>query len=160
MSVEEEVGAPLFVRKHRAIELTPVGQSFARKLTRSFDNIKTAWRELRTPESNAPLRITTSDVLLLDWLLPVIQAAKKTTPGPDISFESSRELRDIASGDWDVAIRNTRETTYDQFFSETLLRKWHTPLMRPELAQQIENVADLLKFELVQTEISQTTQTV
>lgn len=37
--VEEDLGLPLFVRKHRAIELTPQGAKLMTELTNGFDLI-------------------------------------------------------------------------------------------------------------------------
>lgn len=148
--LEDEIGAPLFLRKHRAVELTPMGRSLANKLGPAFQGITSAWQELRVPDYGAPLRITAPDPLALDWLIPTIDAAKEQGPGPTIVLESSRELRDLDSGKWDVAIRTGRETN-DQYFCESLLRQWYTPLMRPELAEQACRVEDLLRLDLVQT---------
>lgn len=148
--LEDEIGAPLFIRKHRAVELTQTGHSLADKLSTAFQVISSAWQELHVPEFTSPLRITASDPISLDWLIPTIDAAKKQGTAPEVLLETSRELRDLDADNWDVAIR-TGYGPYDPYFCESLLRKWHTPLMRPELAKNVQSVEDLLNLDLIQT---------
>ncbi len=148
--LEDEIGTPLFIRKHRAVELTPTGRSLANRLAPAFRTISAAWEDLYVPAFTSPLRITAHDPINLDWLIPAVDAGKKRGPAPEVVWESSRELRDLEVDNWDVAIRTAKQP-YDQYFCESLLRKWQTPLMRPELAEQIQRTEDLLKFNLVQT---------
>lgn len=148
--LEDEIGAKLFIRKHRAVELTPTGRALAEKLAPAFQDISSAWQDLHMPEFTSPLRITASDPVSLDWLIPTIDAAKKQGAAPEIVLETSRELRDLEADNWDVAIR-TGYGPYPPYFCESLLRKWHTPLMRPELAKNVQSVEDLLNFDLIQT---------
>lgn len=141
--LEDELGAPLFVRKHRAVELTPLGQDFAHKIAPAFATITTAWQNVDKPKPVSTLRVTAPDNAALDWLMPATAAAKSARPGLEIIWDASRQLRDFDSGAWDVAVRSIREPD-DRYFYEPLLKKWFMPLVRPEVARHVRCGKDIL----------------
>lgn len=66
--VEEDLGFPLFIRKHRAIELTPQGAKLMVELTKGFDLIEAAWHALEISDETPEIRVTAPVTAVKRWL--------------------------------------------------------------------------------------------
>lgn len=150
--LEEEVGGPLFIRKHRAIELTLMGEALARDLAPAFDAITSAWAEVGQKAPDHVLRITAPENAVLNWLIPATTAARSDRPGPKLAWDATRKIRDFGSNSLDVAVRHMLEPD-DRFFCEPVLRTWFTPLMRPEVARLVHRDKDILRHGLIDVAI-------
>lgn len=149
--LEDDLGGPLFVRKHRAVELTPMGSNLACKLAPAFDAITEAWRSVDRTAPGSTLRVTAPENAVLNWLLPATTAAQSVRPGPAISWDASRQVRDLSGNALDVAVRYGLEPD-ERFFCEPVLRPWFTPLMRPEVGRLVRGGKDLLRQGLIDVE--------
>ena len=149
--LEDELGAALFVRKHREVELTDVGQKLAYELRPAFDAIGTAWRDLSLSTPSPSLRITAPAHAVSEWLIPATAARQAKDPGPKVRWDVSRRKRDLYADEWDAAVRYSMEPD-DRYFCEPILRPWFLPLARPEVARLIRQPKDLLKQGLITVE--------
>ena len=72
--LEEELGGPLFVRRHRALELTREGETMAATLRDGFERISATFRQVRT--SGGQPRVTIGSTLAFAqlWLMPRLGA--------------------------------------------------------------------------------------
>src|SRR5258707_9594361 len=66
--LERELGTPLFVRRHRAVELTVKGSAFFHALRDAFDRIEDASRQAQ-PTQASTLRIKLPPTLAIRWLV-------------------------------------------------------------------------------------------
>ncbi|WP_171100126.1 LysR substrate-binding domain-containing protein [Ruegeria sp. HKCCD7255] len=151
--LEEELGGPLFIRKHRAIELTDKGQVLQKSLGQVFETIQAAWDEAHEPLQETVLKVSGPARAVHSWVMPALSAAKSQRPDLRVSWDLSKQNRDIASGKIDMAIRWALEPEADLHW-EPLLRTWFTPIVRPDVARFVRRPADLLKQGLIDVEFA------
>src|SRR6202012_553828 len=141
--LEEEVGLRLFIRKNRALALTPQARDYLPGVRAAFNDLRLATDRLLHKEDDKVLTISTLASLAAKWLLPRLSAFQEAHPGIDVRITTSTPLVDFKSGDVDAAIRYGRGhwpgvradwLTADELFpvcSPALLTgKW--PLKDPE----------------------------
>lgn len=146
--LEEELGGTLFLRKHRAIELTNKGNELLANLGPVFKTIQKAWDAAHEPIEPNVLKVSGPARAIHSWVLPAIRNAKDKPPDLRISWDLSKQNRDVMSGEVDMAIRWALEPEGDLYW-EPLLRTWFTPLVRPDVARFIKRPDDLLKHGLI-----------
>ena len=152
--IEEDLGCPLFVRKHKAIELTPEGAKLMRQLTRGFDIIETAWQQIEVLNQAKALKVTAPVAIVKHWLFDEITPKTNTQLEMRISWDMSQLNRRCGGSGPDAAIRYAIAPDRT-LFSEPILKPWFTPLMRPDVARKTETAADLGKHGLINVDYSQ-----
>jgi LysR family glycine cleavage system transcriptional activator len=106
--LEEELGLRLFVRKNRALALTPKARDYLPGVRAAFNDLRLATdRLLRRDEDNV-LTISTLASLAAKWLLPRLSNFQEAHPRIDVRITTSSSLVDFKSGDVDAAIRYGR----------------------------------------------------
>lgn len=149
--LEEELGSALFMRKHRAVELTDRGRQLLANLGPSFRTIQSAWDAAHEPMKAKVFKVSGPAKAVHSWVLPALSAAKEPRPDLRIAWDLSKQVRDVAKGDADMAIRWALEPEGDLHW-EPLLRTWFTPLMRPDIARLVQRPADLTRHGLIGVE--------
>lgn len=152
--IEEDLGFPLFVRKHKAIELTPEGATLKRQLTKGFDIIEAAWQQADVPKQINALKVTAPVAIVKRWLFDEITPKPKSRYKMRISWDLSQINRRLGGSGPDAAIRYTTAPDRD-LFSEPILRPWFTPLMRPDIARKVTTAADLGQHGLINVDFTQ-----
>lgn len=149
--LEEELGGALFTRKHRAIELTDKGLLLQKNLGPVFETIQAAWDETHEPLKETELKVSGPARAVHGWVMPALSRAKGRRPDIRISWDLSKQNRDLADGNIDMAIRWALKPD-DDFHWVPLLRTWFTPIMRPDVARFIQHPSDLQKQGLIDVE--------
>src|SRR5437868_10154602 len=103
-SLEERLGAPLFVRERGRARLTPLGQRLLPTLSQAFDSIETAFASHRE-EDESLLTITTTHTFANTWLAWRLGAFQMDHTDLAVRLTTSNEVCDLRGGDADVAIR-------------------------------------------------------
>ncbi len=103
-SLEERLGAPLFVREKGRARLTPLGQRLLPALSNAFDSIEAAFASHRQ-EDESLLTITTTHTFANTWLAWRLGAFQMEHTDLAVRMTTSNELCDLRAGDADVAIR-------------------------------------------------------
>ena len=151
--LEDELGGPLFIRKHRAIELTGKGLLLQKNLGTVFETIQTAWDAVHEPVKETVLKVSGPARAVHGWIMPALAKASGQRPDIRISWDLSKQNRDMANGTIDMAIRWALEPNGDHHW-EPLVRTWFTPLMRPDVARFIQRPKDLHKQGLIDVEFA------
>jgi len=102
--LEDEVGVPMFIRKHRAIEPTAACEALGASLAQSFVNIA---------ETIDAIKVSAKDVVTIGatvafstfWLLPRLADFRSQNPGIQIRVVSQDSRINLDDGDIDIAIR-------------------------------------------------------
>ena len=68
--LEEEIGRPLFVRLHRALELTPEGEIVARSLRETFERVAAALQQVSRNTAMCSVSIGCTMAFAQLWLIP------------------------------------------------------------------------------------------
>ena len=106
--LEDELGIRLFVRKNRALALTPEAREYLPGIRAAFNDLRLATdRLLRKDDSNV-LTVSTLASLAAKWLLPRLSAFQEAHPEIDVRITTSTGLVDFSNGDVEAAIRYGR----------------------------------------------------
>jgi LysR family glycine cleavage system transcriptional activator len=104
-ALEAQLGLELFVRKHRALELTQAGARYLPALSEAFDRLDGATLALRARPRTSRLVLSVVPSFAANWLVPRLGGFRARHPGIDLVVLSSSELVDFARDPVDVGIR-------------------------------------------------------
>lgn len=103
-TLEDQIGVTLFLRKHRAIELTPEGAELYKVVTRSLDDIGTCLEAMRDSTAFPQITIAASVAFAYYWLMPRLEKISKAHPEIDLRILASDQKVDLTRDGVDVAI--------------------------------------------------------
>ena len=106
--LEEELGIRLFIRKNRALALTPQARDYLPGVRAAFNDLRLATDRLLRKDDDKVLTVSTLASLAAKWLLPRLTAFQEAHPGLDVRITTSTALVDFKNGDVDAAIRYGR----------------------------------------------------
>ncbi len=113
-ALEADLGVPLFVRKTRAIHLTPEGQRLQPTISEAFLQIRQIVDEVR-PKSAPKLRISSSNALISKWLLPRLHKFTRNHPDVQVHIESEHPQNTGMNPRADIEIRYASEPPEDRY---------------------------------------------
>jgi len=152
-SLEERLGAPLFRRFNRRVELTDAGRVLAPDTAAAFETLQGAWRATRRTTDHSVLTVTAGPGITALWLAPRLYPFAVDHPEVDLRFSANLKIVDLARDDVDVAIRYGVGAD-DGLFRKVLLGECLTPMMTQSIAAQVNTPEDLLKFPLLGDELT------
>jgi LysR family glycine cleavage system transcriptional activator len=103
--LEDELGAPLFVRGTRHVEMTQSGQLLLRAVEAGLSRIDSAVRQIRQTRSRKRVSVTTFASFGSLWLLPRIEAFQREQPDIDIRVSAIDAIADMDDPELDLALR-------------------------------------------------------
>src|SRR6266850_1346347 len=89
--LEDQLGVPLFHRRHRALALTTG---------------RTATNRLKALGARKPLSVTTTNSFAALWLIPRLAGFTRTHPGVDVRITADTRVQDLDRDGLDLAIRH------------------------------------------------------
>src|SRR5215469_7786177 len=132
--LEQELGLRLFVRKNRALALTPTAKDYLPGVRAAFNDLRLATDRLLRKDADNVLTISTLASLAAKWLLPRLAAFQEAHPGIDVRITTSPSQVDFKGGDVDAAIRYGRGT-WTGLRAEWLMADELFPVCSPSLLQ-------------------------
>jgi LysR family glycine cleavage system transcriptional activator len=135
-SLEERLGAPLFVRERGRVRLTPLGGRLLPALTGAFDAIEAAFASHRQ-EDEALLTVTTTHTFANTWLAWRLGAFQMEHPDLAVRMTTSNEVVDLRSGEADIAIRAGRGG-WEGLEHHELFASTFTPMASPACIAEAE----------------------
>ncbi|MCU0896842.1 MAG: LysR substrate-binding domain-containing protein [Burkholderiales bacterium] len=143
-ALERQLGKPLFVRRTRALELTPAGEALYETARRTLAEIDRTVARVRGVEAVPRVTVATYASFASLWLVPRLPAFQRAHPGIDIRIDAADRMVDLEAEDIDLAIRWTRpgvvpegaallhEDCVNAALSPRLLASLPEPVVRPE----------------------------
>ena len=141
--LEDQLGVPLFERRHRALALTEAGQQFHAVAAQVITTMRAATERLRAQAGKRrPLSVTTTASFAALWLIPRLAGFTRDHPHVDVRITADPKVQDMERDGLDVALRhgpaslagpNAIRLFGEQVFpvcSPKLLKK--LPLKKPE----------------------------
>lgn len=107
-ALEEALGLALFERRQAGYSLTPAGETLldrARAVEASAEAFVDA-AAAQSREASGTVRLTTEEIYAVGLLAPILRDLHFAHPAIRIELETSPELRDLAAGAADVALRS------------------------------------------------------
>jgi len=134
--LEEEIGAALFVRGTRHVEITQSGQMLLRSVESGLQKIDASVRQIRQVRSRKRVSVTTFASFGSLWLLPRIEAFQRLHPDIDLRVSAGDMIADLDDPELDLALRYCSAAQAPagaiRLFGEVL-----TPVVSRSLAEQI-----------------------
>ncbi|EPE96630.1 LysR substrate-binding domain-containing protein [Rhizobium grahamii] len=103
-ALEQELGLPMFIRRHRAIEPTPACLVLGAALAQSLSNIADTVDLVRSSQQDV-VSIGATVAFSSFWLLPRLADFRRENPGVQIRVVSQDTKIDLDGGGIDIAIR-------------------------------------------------------
>jgi DNA-binding transcriptional LysR family regulator len=105
--LEDQLGVPLFQRRHRALTLTAPGQQFYAAASQVISTMRTATERLRSQAGRRrPLSVTTTNSFASLWLIPRLAGFTRDHPGIDVRITAETKVQDLESEGLDIALRH------------------------------------------------------
>ena len=105
--LEDQLGLPLFQRRHRALSLTDAGQQFYAVAAQVITTMRAATERLRSQAGKRrPLTVTTTNSFASLWLIPRLAGFTREHPGVDVRITAETKVQDLERDGLDVALRH------------------------------------------------------
>jgi len=138
--LEDELGAPLFLRGTRHVDIAPDGQVLLRAVEPLLGRLDASVQQIRRSRSRQRVNVTTFASFGSLWLLPRIEAFQRQFPDIDIRVSAQDELAELDDPEVDIALRYQPEprvtTGATRLFDEML-----SPVVSRDLWQKIRDGA-------------------
>ena len=149
-SLESALGVPLFVRRHRALALTPAGVVFHRDVTAALGALAAAADSVRGVTHAPGLTVSTTVSFASLWVIPRLATFRARHPDVEVYVSADDRLIDLGRGEVDVAVRYLSDARAPEgavrlfgermmpVVSPKLVRRGGTPLAAPaDLARHV-----------------------
>lgn len=105
--LEDQLGLPLFQRRHRALSLTDAGQQFYAVAAQVITTMRSATERLRAQAGKRrTLAVTTTASFAALWLIPRLAGFTRAHPGVDVRITADTRVQDLERDGLDVALRH------------------------------------------------------
>ena len=152
-ALEDELGSPLFLRRHRAVELTREGETLAQALRESFERMSSSYRQIKSFGGQAVVTIGSTMAMAHLWLMPRMGAFWNQRPEIVVDHVISDHPRGLDRPDIDLRIRYGSGDWPDEQ-SAKLYDDRIFPVASPAFARAypVQSVADLAQLQLLSVE--------
>tara|TARA_R110002167_G_scaffold17426_17_gene66557 strand:+ start:3208 stop:4137 length:930 start_codon:yes stop_codon:yes gene_type:complete len=149
--LEDIVGAPLFTREARGLQLTELGRSAVPLLREGFERLMDASALLREPPRRRQVSISVTPSFASKWLMPRMDDFHAAHPDIEIWISADMEPAVLGDGKVDLAVRYG-PGDYPGHIVERLLLETVLPVCAPSLlgsVHPIKQPADLIHHTLL-----------
>jgi len=149
-ALEAALGAPLFVRRHRSLSLTPAGIAFHRDVTAALNALATAAESAGGVARTPGLTVSTTVSFASLWVIPRLASFRARHPDVEVYVSADDRLIDLGRGEVDLAVRYMADASAPEgavrlfgermmpVVSPKLVRRGGTPLAVPgDLARHV-----------------------
>jgi DNA-binding transcriptional LysR family regulator len=153
-ALEDDLGAALFHRRHRALELTDDGRQLADATRAALADLRRTVARIRSPRRRDVIALTTTPGLASLWLIPRLADFLRAHPDVDVRIDTSLARRDLDADGFDCALRYAIVGATE---GTPLFREATLPVCSPRLAKSrarpLKTPADLRHHTLLQVEV-------
>lgn len=149
--LEEQLGVPLFQRRHRALALTAEGQQFYAAAAQVLGTMRAATDALRSRAGRQTIAVTTTHSFAALWLIPRLAGFTREHPEADVRITADTRVQDLERDGLDIAIRHGPASLAGpgalRLFGERVF-----PVCSPKLLKKkpLKNPVDLRNHVLLQ----------
>jgi LysR family glycine cleavage system transcriptional activator len=152
-ALEEELGSPLFLRRHRAVELTREGETMAAALRDGFERMSATFRQIKSFGGQASVTVGSTLAMAHLWLMPRMGAFWNRNPDIVVDHVISDHPRGLDRPDVDLRIRYGDGEWPDEL-SAKLYDDRIFPVASPAFAKAypVASVSELAQLQLLSVE--------
>ncbi|MEM7642566.1 MAG: transcriptional regulator GcvA [Pseudomonadota bacterium] len=149
-SLEEHLGAPLFRRLNRRVELTDAGHALSAPSSEAFQTLAMGWRAAKRVLDTGILTVTAGPAFTAKWLAPRLFDFAQRHPEIELRFAATLKMLDFSTDDVDIAIRfGPDDSSDDGLYRALTIEEWVTPMMHPDLAARYPTPESLLDATII-----------
>ena len=137
-AMETELGAALFNRGTRKVELTAAGEAMRQAVLPALDRIDRTVRQIRVARGRRHVNVSTFASFASLWLLPRLAGFQHKHPDIDIRISATDMLTDLDDPDVDVALRYDFAANVPAH-AEPMFEEVLTPVASPGLLWQAQS---------------------
>ncbi len=155
--LEDRIGAPLFLRRTRGIELTEAGRTLLIPTQQAFRLLTDVVARLRETDSGKILTVSLLPSFAALWFVPRLGRFRDRHPDIDVRISATPKLAEFDRDDVDVVIRYGLGR-YPGLHIEHLLAEDLFPVCSPKLLAgpaPLKKPADLARHTLLHDELRQ-----
>jgi DNA-binding transcriptional LysR family regulator len=104
--LEDQLGVPLFERRHRALALTEAGQTLHAAAAQALATMRAVTDRLRAGRGRQTLGVTTTQSFASLWLIPRLAGFTRQHPELDVRISAETRVLDLERDGLDLAIRH------------------------------------------------------
>jgi LysR family glycine cleavage system transcriptional activator len=134
-SLEEDLGAPLFNRGTRHVELSEAGSSLRHAVLQLLDQLDRAVRDIRGRGGRPRVSVSTFASFASLWLMPRLVAFQKGDPDFDIRLSATDHLSPLDEPELDTVMRYCEPASAPSM-AERLFGERLTPVASARLLEQ------------------------
>jgi len=149
--LEDFVGTQLFMRRHRAIELTDAGRACYAPIREAILRIEDTILRTRSAHSDGPIRVRVAACLASKWLLPRLDAFHAAHPGTAIEVTVSTQIYSFKFDEMDAIVR-LRAGDFNGFEIDPIMEEDIIPVCSPAFLDRhgpIDTPGDFLRLPLI-----------
>ena len=151
--LEQTLGASLFARSNRVVQLTPEGEALMRHVGRAFEELRRGLEMVSTRGSQF-LRLHSAPSFAAQWLTPRLARFMRDHPGIEVRLAAGTDYTRFLNDEFDADILYGLPRQ-EGFMVVPLGEETVTPMCTPELARAIRAPIDLFRQVLIESEIKQ-----
>lgn len=104
-ALEQALGVALFLRRHRALALTPAGVAFHREVGAALTALIAAAESARGVQRAPGITVSTTVSFASLWVIPRLPSFRARHPEVEVYVSADDRLIDLGRGDVDIAVR-------------------------------------------------------
>lgn len=147
-TLEDWLGAALFVRDHRALRLTEAGAAYLPRIRDALGQIVLATEAVPGRRPSGRLAVSAAPSFGLRWLVPNLPRFHSRHPDIAVTIDTAKEQVDFPRAGADLAIRMGRGDWPD-LYALRLIWEELVPVCAPDLAGSIRSTDDLRHHTLL-----------
>jgi LysR family glycine cleavage system transcriptional activator len=154
-ALETDVGHRLFVRKTRALALTPAGDRLLRSVRQAVSTVDRAVDQIRGQTAAPRVVLTTYPSFASLWLVPRLAAFQRAHPGIELRIDADGRRVDLEAEGIDIALRRCPPQDAPAH-AVPLLDEDVTPALSAEMLNRfggrLQSPAQLARMPLIEIE--------
>ncbi|SOD92630.1 transcriptional regulator GcvA [Caenispirillum bisanense] len=147
-ALEAWLGVPLFVRTHRALELTEAGRAYLPGVAEALRLLAAVTEAVPGRSPSGRLAVSVAPTFGLRWLVPRLPSFATSHPDIEVMLDTSPRIVDLPRDGVDIAIRMGRGG-WPGVEARCLVVEELVPVCAPALAARIATPADLAAVPLL-----------
>jgi LysR family transcriptional regulator, glycine cleavage system transcriptional activator len=151
-TLEEQLGLPLFERRHRQLLLTEAGQRLQTTAKSMLDQLTQTVAVIRRNQAGQSLRIATNQPFASLWLIPRLSRFRTRHPGIDVYISADNRIVDLERERLDLAVRYCTEAMVPpgsvRLFGERLVAVC-SPRLAADRSRPLKQPGDLARHVLL-----------
>lgn len=150
--LEATLGQPLFVRRHRRVELTETGERFYHDVSIGLAHIRRSAEAIRRQRADNHVTLSVSTAFANWWVLPRLAAFRAAHPHIDLRLQTTDKDVDLAAEGIALGIRRGKGN-WPEYEAALFAREAIDPVCSPgyltPLTTRPSSTADLKRLKLI-----------